>query len=160
MHRTAIPRLLALFYVHFHPSRGPTVLHFVSAQLPLSLLPSLPLLSDFLIPKRLLSAHILAILVNNNILVAYPIYIINEERYHRNDFMFSLCFVFKARSEAGGWMHWEPVIRKAGSLLQSLEEEDGWVSENMEFGDALKNIIEQMFEDLNTYGECRIPISN
>lgn len=52
---------------------------------------------------------------------------------------------------------YEPVVRKVSRVLTSCEEESAFLS-SPSHSQALHGIIEQLYEDLNSYSETSIPI--
>ena len=91
-------------------------------------------------------------------------------RYQRNEFMWNLCFVFSASSSLEAF---EPVIRKCGRILRSAEVslltfssslihsyqlDSAYLSSPSLDHTSLHAVLEQLFEDLNSYSETSIPL--
>ncbi|KAA1067206.1 Nitrogen permease regulator 2 [Puccinia graminis f. sp. tritici] len=73
---------------------------------------------DFILPKKHLCGHLVTVSSGSVKILGFPTLIEDEEKYNRNFFMFNLCFVFNKDSELLGY---EPIIRKTGRVLRSLE---------------------------------------
>ncbi len=78
-----------------------------------------------------------------------------ERRYQRNEYMWNLCFVFHASSALDAF---EPVVRKCGRILRSAEVDSGYLSSPDPEHTSLSAVLEQLFEDLNSYSETSIPL--
>ncbi|KAK9451477.1 nitrogen permease regulator 2 [Limtongia smithiae] len=106
-------------------------------------------------------------------IVSHPV-MISSAAYERNYFIFNFCFVFHKDADVSAYI---PVVRKLGRMFQALEEQNRFLSSSLRTiphhpgagplpGDAadaereetLRSIIDQVFEDLNNYCECYIPI--
>ena len=152
------PPLLGLLYAEFHPLLGPIIAHHTPDSLPITALcPSLHALLPYLIPRRALSNHMLTFHKPPVTLIGFPCYI-THERYTRNDFAFNLVFVFNSTDDVDCW---KKVVKKTAGVLQTLEKELGFLSEREKEDtsvDRVKWMLDSMFEDLNTFHECRVPI--
>lgn len=51
-------------------------------------------------------------------IMGYPVLLEDGARYRRNTFIFNLCFVFDGRADVRAY---EPIVRKCGRVLRSLE---------------------------------------
>ena len=79
--------------------------------------------------------------------------------------MWNLCFVFSAESSMEAF---EPVVRKCGRILRSAEVrqnvdlliqiDSAYLSSEREGHTPLIAVLEQLFEDLNSYSETSIPL--
>jgi len=74
--------------------------------------------------------------------------------YERNYFRYNLCFVF---ARAADLSCYEPVVRKVCRVLTACEEESAFLS-SPRTSPTLHAILEQLYEDLNSYSETSIPI--
>ncbi|EPQ32193.1 uncharacterized protein PFL1_00390 [Pseudozyma flocculosa PF-1] len=83
-----------------------------------------------------------------------PILIEDAARYRRNNFIFNLCFVFEGHSDVRAY---EPVVRKCGRVLRGLEESQSFLS-NPRSMSRVYGIIEQLYEDLNSYCESFVAL--
>jgi hypothetical protein len=77
----------------------------------------------------------------------------NYERYY---FRFNICFVFDASADLSCY---EPIVRKVNRVLTACEEESSFLS-SPETSFKIHAILEQLYEDLNSYSETSIPIDN
>ncbi|KAJ3796946.1 nitrogen permease regulator 2-domain-containing protein [Lentinula aff. detonsa] len=75
-------------------------------------------------------------------------------KYQRNFFRFNICFVFERTADLSCY---EPIVRKISRVLASCEEESGFLSAPGNHT-AINAIIEQLYEDLNSYSETSISI--
>ncbi|KAJ3819492.1 nitrogen permease regulator 2-domain-containing protein [Lentinula raphanica] len=75
-------------------------------------------------------------------------------KYERNFFRFNICFVFERTADLSCY---EPIVRKISRVLASCEEESGFLSTPNNSA-AIHAIIEQLYEDLNSYSETSISI--
>ncbi|KAI9319406.1 nitrogen permease regulator 2-domain-containing protein [Dichotomocladium elegans] len=116
---------------------------------------------EYIIPKPQLYKRLVTICVDKYKVLGFPMAIRNHEKYEqiRNEFRFNLCFVFERDAETSSY---EAVVRKLARVLEVLEIECNFLSEDAKptnQTNAVQNIIEQLFEDLNSYCECQIPIN-
>lgn len=79
---------------------------------------------------------------------------IEDERYPRNQFIWNLAFVFDQRSDLSGF---EPVVRKCGRIFRACELDSQYLTHRSTRAN-IQNVIDQMFEDLNSYSETSITI--
>ncbi|CAG8627576.1 13791_t:CDS:2, partial [Cetraspora pellucida] len=168
------PRLVSVFYSVFDPDKGPQVVFDVpegyikvpeiSIQVPegpIKLTKSstpiidFPSISQYIVPTQQLCGHLVNICTNSYQVMGYPVGIWGN-RYPRNSFMFNLSFVFDRGADTSSY---EPVVRKVARVLTSLENESAFLSSESTKS-FIYNIIEQLFEDLNSYCECQIPINS
>lgn len=71
--------------------------------------------------------------------------------------MFNLCFVFDKDSELLGY---EPIVRKTGRVLRSLEEKNSLLSTPNNSSFEIKSILEELFEELNSFSEVSISLNH
>lgn len=153
------PRLVSVFYATFHETRGPEVLHEVPDG---AIIPSegtdtlfdFDAVSEYIIPKTALCGRLVTISAGRYKIMGFPVAITDHDKYQRNTFMFNLCCVFDRDADIACY---EPIVRKLGRILRSLEEESSFLSQPPQIG-AMYRVIEQLLEDLNSYCECQIPI--
>ncbi|WWC86053.1 uncharacterized protein L201_000924 [Kwoniella dendrophila CBS 6074] len=89
-------------------------------------------------------------------IMGFPNVIIGESgRYKRNEYMWNLCFVFHSSSSLEAF---EPVVRKCARILRSAEEDSSYLSAPRPEHTPLTSVLEQLFEDLNSYSETSIPL--
>ncbi|EAU88817.2 nitrogen permease regulator Npr2 [Coprinopsis cinerea okayama7 len=87
-----------------------------------------------------------------SIIIGFPVELTG--RYKRYYFRYNLCFVFERNADLSCY---EPVVRKISRVLKSCEEESGFLS-SPETCTQVYSILEQLYEDLNSYSETSIPI--
>ncbi|KAE8257066.1 hypothetical protein A4X13_0g2596 [Tilletia indica] len=87
-------------------------------------------------------------------ILGFPVFLSDESRYARNDFRFNMCFVFDASADTRPY---EPVVRKIARILTGLEESSSFLS-NEKSRNRILGIIEQLYQDLNSYCESFVPL--
>ncbi|KAH9454055.1 hypothetical protein MJO28_007052 [Puccinia striiformis f. sp. tritici] len=112
---------------------------------------------DFILPKKHLCGHLVTVSSGSVKILGFPTLIEDEEKYERNFFMFNLCFVFDKDSELLGY---EPVVRKTGRVLRSLEEKNSLLSAPSNSRFEIKSILEELFEELNSFSEVSISLNH
>ncbi|KAK9467546.1 nitrogen permease regulator 2 [Lipomyces arxii] len=159
------PQILSLFYATFHATEGTKVLYQVPAGSAVkstdSSAYSSPLfdfesINSYIIPKPQLCNKLLTLRVNNYRIVSHPVHIW-DSNYARNSFLFNFCFVFHKNADISAYT---PVVRKLSKMFQTLEEQNKVLSSSLMLNEGLKSIVDQIFEDLNNYCECFIPIDD
>lgn len=80
---------------------------------------------------------------------------LEDRKYARNKFIFNFAFVLDEDVE---FSTYKSVVRKVAKLFKALEEQSGFLSNEVTRNDVYA-LIEQVMEDLNNYSECMIPIS-
>ncbi|KAI7868865.1 nitrogen permease regulator 2 [Spinellus fusiger] len=163
------PRIHSIFYAVFDIIKGTVVQH----QVPEGSITQLPTqgdaltrpliefeaISEYIIPKKQLYKRLVTICINNYKVMGCPVILNDHEKYchFRNEFRFNLCFVFERDAETSSY---EAVVRKLSRVLEGLELECDFLSQDVSSENRpVQNIIEQLFEDLNSYCECQIPIN-
>ncbi|KAI8645679.1 nitrogen permease regulator 2 [Parasitella parasitica] len=171
------PRIHSIFYAVFDIIKGTVVKHQVpegsitpqNSTLSDSLtidptqsgktLVDFEAISEYIIPKKQLYKRLVTICSNGYKVMGCPVVLHDHERYRhfRNEFRFNLCFVFEQGAESSSY---EAVVRKMSRVLEGLELECNFLSNEVgSESQTVQNVIEQLFEDLNSYCECQIPIN-
>ena len=111
--------------------------------------------------------------------LGWPISLESEE-YARNRFTFNVCFVLREHekndesggvgsSKGFGVRSWEKAVKKTALFFQALEVEDGTLAAEEEREDTSDSkegrrvigpLLEKLFEQLTSYGEACVRISN
>ncbi|KAI9508281.1 NPR2-domain-containing protein [Russula earlei] len=86
--------------------------------------------------------------------LGFPVELLGN--YERHYFRFNVCFVFDASADVSCY---EPIVRKVNRVLTACEEESSFLS-SPESSFKIHAILEQLYEDLNSYSETSIPIDN
>ncbi|BFZ63330.1 Nitrogen permease regulator 2 [Saitoella coloradoensis] len=153
------PRLVAIFFAVFDPQLGPHVLHQVPSA---SIHPHSPsaifdfeALSEYIIPKPQLCSRLIQICSRGYRVLGWPICMV-DKKYERNALMFNLCCVFEEGADSSCYVS---IVRRLNRVFKRLEEQNAFIS-NPQNALQIHNIIEQVFEDLNNYCECMIPIND
>ncbi|KAG5653846.1 hypothetical protein H0H81_010119 [Sphagnurus paluster] len=174
-----LPRIQSVFYSVFDVLQGPKIVYQVpegliavpeSAATPASptdyyhrdrcarSAPSSSVLfhfddiSKYVIPHRQLCGRLVTCSTKNHRVIGFPVEL--RGKYERNYFRYNLCFVFDRSADLSCY---EPIVRKVSRVLSSCEKESGFLY-NPETSSAIHAILEQLYEDLNSYSETSIPI--
>ncbi|KAJ3061355.1 Nitrogen permease regulator 2, partial [Rhizoclosmatium hyalinum] len=155
----------AIFYSEFHPIQGPVVVYSVPEGSVVSGRPNethkddiviFEHVSEYVIPKPALCNRLVSLTATSSrTIIGHPVSI-EDAKYERNAFLFNLVFVFDSNDKT---QPYEQVVRKMSRILRSLELESGLLS-NKDTKPKVFSIMDQLLQDLNTYFECRINISD
>jgi len=88
-------------------------------------------------------------------ILGYPV-CLEDRKYERNEFIFNFAIVLD--EDVIEYSTYKSVVRKVAKLFKALEEQSGFLS-NEVTAVGVFALIEQVLEDLNNYSECMIPIS-
>ncbi|KAI8066391.1 nitrogen permease regulator 2-domain-containing protein, partial [Gongronella butleri] len=159
------PRIHSIFYAVFDVVKGTVVKY----QVPEGSITSQhednkPLfdfdaISEYIIPKDQLYTRLVTVNTGNYKVMGCPVILLDHEKYRnvRNELRFNLCFVFDQHAETSSY---EAVVRKLSRVLQGLEVECDFLSSEASKSDkSVQTVMEQLYEDLNSYCECQIPIN-
>lgn len=111
--------------------------------------------SSHIIPKQELCDRLVTVCTNKFRLLGHPVCIDDDRRYERNEFIFNFAILLDEDDEFGTY---KSVVRKLAKLFKALEEQSGFLSNEVTRA-GVYALIEQVLEDLNNYSECMIPIS-
>lgn len=111
-------------------------------------------ISSHIIPKQELCDRLVTICNNKYRILGYPV-CLEDRRYERNEFIFNFTLVLDQDAEFNTY---KSVVRKLAKLFKALEEQSGFLSNEVTRA-GVYGLIEQILEDLNNYSECMIPIS-
>eukprot|EP01104_Vermistella_antarctica_P001293 TRINITY_DN11345_c0_g1_i1.p1 TRINITY_DN11345_c0_g1~~TRINITY_DN11345_c0_g1_i1.p1 ORF type:complete len:399 (-),score=95.71 TRINITY_DN11345_c0_g1_i1:114-1310(-) len=130
--------------------------------------------SDYIITKPVLCSRITCITTSNgNKILGVPTCIQNT-KYQRNALMFNVSFVFRLNGPAKVYPYlspdesentalelsiYEPVLWKISEIFRRLEVNEEFLFKP-DTKDKVKDIIAQIRADLNSLGQCRIPITD
>ncbi|KAF8892501.1 nitrogen permease regulator 2-domain-containing protein [Infundibulicybe gibba] len=109
-------------------------------------------ISKYVIPHSALCGRLVICSTEKHRIIGFPVQLMGK--YKRNYFRYNLCFVFERAADLSCY---EPIVRKVSRVLTSCEEESGFLS-NPQTSPALHAILEQLYEDLNSYSETSITI--
>ncbi|EIW65977.1 hypothetical protein TREMEDRAFT_70382 [Tremella mesenterica DSM 1558] len=121
-------------------------------------------ISEYVIPKKSLHGKLVSLLTvgwedgekTEFRVLGFPTALTDTEgRYTRNEYIWNLCFVFKAMASLDAY---EPVVRKCARILRSAEIDSAYLSSPAADHTNLHAVLEQLFEDLNSYSETSIPL--
>ncbi|KAF5381045.1 hypothetical protein D9615_004038 [Tricholomella constricta] len=173
-----LPRIQSVFYSVFDVHQGPKIVYQVPEGLiavPESLVtPNSPVdyhrdrsvrsassnavlfhfddISKYIIPPSQLCGRLVTCSTKNHRVIGFPVEL--RGKYERNYFRYNLCFVFDRSADLSCY---EPIVRKVSRVLSSCEKESGFLY-NSETSPAIHAILEQLYEDLNSYSETSITI--
>ncbi|GJE90893.1 NPR2-domain-containing protein [Phanerochaete sordida] len=108
--------------------------------------------SKYIIPPSALCGRLVKFATRSHRIIGFPVEL--KGRYRRNYFRYNLCFVFDRNADLSCY---EPVVRKVSRVLTSCEEESAFLS-GPNSAPAIHAILEQLYEDLNSYSETSIQI--
>ncbi|KAH9952129.1 NPR2-domain-containing protein [Amylocystis lapponica] len=109
-------------------------------------------ISKYVMPPSALCGRLVICTSRKHRIIGFPVEL--RGSYERNYFRYNLCFVFERNADLSCY---EPVVRKVSRVLTSCEEESEFLS-NPQSSPAIHAILEQLYEDLNSYSETSIPI--
>lgn len=109
-------------------------------------------ISKYVIPPSQLCGRLVTCATRNHRIIGFPVEL--RGKYMRNYFRYNLCFVFDRPADLSCY---EPIVRKVSRVLSSCEKESGFLS-NPDTALAIHPILEQLYEDLNSYSETSIPV--
>lgn len=181
------PRIVAIFYSIFHPTKGPSVIYQVpegsvytshaeaatetedeqqqqesqdrGASQPQAHAPLFDFknLSEYIIPRAPLCGRLITYSITSHggqsyKILSHPVLLVDQQKYPRNSFIFNLAFVFDGRADVRAY---EPIVRKCARELKDLEQNSSFLSRS-QF--RMYEVIEQLFEDLNSYYESFVAL--
>ncbi|KAI4525029.1 nitrogen permease regulator 2 [Schizophyllum commune Loenen D] len=168
-----LPRIQSVFYAVFDVQKGPKIVYQVPEGLIATSGPSNPALgaqrsgssnrilfnfddiSKYVIPPSPLCGRLVTCATKHYRIVGHPV-ALEGAQYERNYLYYNVCFVFERSADVSCY---EPIVRKVNRVLTSCEEESKYIS-CPPTPDAMQAILEQLFEDLNSYSETAIPIDH
>lgn len=133
--------------------------------------------SAYIIPAYELCNQALSLVTRGRRVLGWPVSL-EDPKYHRNRFTFNVCFVVDESLDGRATTAWQAVVAKAArwfegiermeGILASAEAEgggvigtgEGKVERKAAAGVGVAEILEQVFEQLNTYGECCARLSD
>ncbi|OQR96411.1 hypothetical protein ACHHYP_15825 [Achlya hypogyna] len=141
----------AIFYSEFDNIAGPQIVY----QAPLNALSNevFDSVSGYIIIDKALCGKIITVCPQDIKIVGYPV-CIEDDKYHRNALLFNIGFVFQRSMDSTPY---KPILRKLGSLMESMEKENGFLSRESSKA-TLATILPAILHDLTHFGECTIPI--
>lgn len=126
-------------------------------------------ISEYIIGKSALKHRLVTCTLGRHRILSFPC-VIEDERYPRNQFIWNVAFVFDRASDLSAF---EPVVRKCGRIFRACEvrllalpfclcsrrvQLDSQYLTHRSTRANIQNVIDQMFEDLNSYSETSITI--
>ncbi|KAG9013633.1 Nitrogen permease regulator 2 [Tulasnella sp. JGI-2019a] len=112
-------------------------------------------ISEYVIPKTRLCGRLVHCNTPKHRILGFPVILFGDQ-YKRHDFRYNLCFVFDRVADLSCY---EPIVRKCARVLQTCEEESNFLSNPATSG-RMYSILEQLYEDLNSYSETSIRIDS
>ncbi|KAJ7063398.1 nitrogen permease regulator 2-domain-containing protein [Mycena amicta] len=110
-------------------------------------------ISKYVIPQSQLCGRLVACSTKRHRIMGFPVQL-SGPKYQRNYLRYNLCFVFERGADLSCY---EPIVRKVSRVLTACEEESEFLS-SPTTSPAIHAILEQLYEDLNSYSETSIPI--
>ncbi|KAJ7449926.1 nitrogen permease regulator 2-domain-containing protein [Mycena latifolia] len=109
-------------------------------------------ISKYVIPQSQLCGRLVTCSTKRHRIIGFPVEL--KGKYQRNYLRYNLCFVFERGADLSCY---EPIVRKVSRVLTACEEESEFLS-SPSTSPAIHAILEQLYEDLNSYSETSIPI--
>ncbi|KAJ7125487.1 nitrogen permease regulator 2-domain-containing protein [Mycena crocata] len=109
-------------------------------------------ISKYVIPQSQLCGRLVTCSTKRHRIIGFPVEL--KGKYQRNYLRYNLCFVFERGADLSCY---EPIVRKVSRVLTACEEESDFLS-SPNTSPAIHAILEQLYEDLNSYSETSIPI--
>ncbi|KAF6763906.1 nitrogen permease regulator Npr2 [Ephemerocybe angulata] len=109
-------------------------------------------ISMYVIPPSALCGRLVICSTRRHRIIGFPVEL--PGGYRRNYFRYNLCFVFERSADLSCY---EPIVRKVSRVLKNCEEESNFLS-SAQTSHQVHAILEQLYEDLNSYSETSIPI--
>lgn len=140
-----------IFFSEFHPTLGPKISYqvpeeYISREL-------FDTVQVYIITKPELQNKLITVTAMDKKLIGCPV-CIEHKKYSRNALLFNLGFVCDAQAKTCAL---EPIVKKLAGYLKTLELESGFIS-NEESKQRLVPIMTYLRKELNTTGECSLPI--
>ncbi|KAF8911995.1 nitrogen permease regulator 2-domain-containing protein [Gymnopilus junonius] len=153
-----LPRIQSVFYAVFDVRQGPKIVY----QVPEDLIAVSPIaqrtlfnfndISMYVIPPPALCGRLVTCSTKRHRIIGFPVEL--KGKYTRNYYRYNLCFVFDREADLS---RYEPIVRKVSRVLKACEEESAFLS-SPQTSPAVHAILEQLYEDLNSYSETSIAI--
>uniref|UniRef100_A0A0N4UQM6 Nitrogen permease regulator 2 n=1 Tax=Dracunculus medinensis TaxID=318479 RepID=A0A0N4UQM6_DRAME len=157
-HSSGVPKLKAIIFAEFDSNKGPVI----TFQVPKLLFDAknFDTFSSAIITKPELFQRLIKVNhVEDNEGHVFKVMGhaigIESEQYPRGRYIFNLCFVVDKESNVD--CMYEPMVQKCAAYLTQLETENNFLSRSK---DELPNLMLAIFEGLNAYGECKIPVAD
>ncbi|KAG0699675.1 nitrogen permease regulator 2-domain-containing protein [Suillus ampliporus] len=109
-------------------------------------------ISKYVIPPGELCGRLVICATRKYRIIGFPVLL--PGNYKRNYFQYNVCFVFERSADLSCY---EPIVRKVSRVLTACEEESFFLSSSQS-SPAMHAILEQLYEDLNSYSETSIQI--
>lgn len=114
-------------------------------------------LSEYIVPRAPLCGRLITYSTTSHQgqsykVLSHPVLIVDQQKYPRNSFIFNLAFVFDGKADVRAY---EPIVRKCARELKDLEQNSSFLSRS-QF--RMYELIEQLFEDLNSYYESFVAL--
>ncbi|PCH37993.1 NPR2-domain-containing protein [Wolfiporia cocos MD-104 SS10] len=110
-------------------------------------------ISKYVMPPSALCGRLVICATRKHRVIGFPVEL--RGIYERNYFRYNLCFVFERHADLSCY---EPIVRKVSRVLTACEEESKFLSSEPT-SPAIHAILEQLYEDLNSYSETSIPVN-
>ncbi|KAF9454676.1 NPR2-domain-containing protein [Macrolepiota fuliginosa MF-IS2] len=107
----------------------------------------------YVIPPSALCGRLVICSTQNHRIIGLPV-ALKGRQYERNFFRYNICFVFDRGADLSCY---DPIVRKVSRVLTACEEESRFLSMPSK-SYPIHAVLEQLYEDLNSYAETSIPI--
>ncbi|VDM52863.1 unnamed protein product [Angiostrongylus costaricensis] len=151
-----VPKLKAIFYAEFDIDIGPVIRYQIPEDQVVVSPERFSAFSAAIIPKDEMLNRLVKLNFRDYKVMGHPIGLKHETWYARGQLNFNMCFVVAKESTID--CMYEPLVQKFAEYLVDLEMECGFLHAP-ESRSQLPTIMNKVFTDLNTCGECVLPVT-
>ncbi|XP_061414826.1 GATOR1 complex protein NPRL2 [Lethenteron reissneri] len=140
-----------ILFSEFHPTAGPKI----TFQVPEDYISKefFDTIQVYIITKPELQNKLITVTALGKKVIGCPVCIENK-KYSRNALLFNMALVCDAAAKTCSL---EPIVKKLSTYLKTLEQENGFIS-NEESKQRLPRIMAELLSELNSSGRCSIPV--
>ncbi|XP_075921267.1 GATOR1 complex protein NPRL2 isoform X3 [Petromyzon marinus] len=144
-------RIECILFSEFHPTAGPKI----TFQVPEDYISKefFDTIQVYIITKPELQNKLITVTALGKKVIGCPVCIENK-KYSRNALLFNMALVCDAAAKTCSL---EPIVKKLSTYLKTLEQENGFIS-NEESKQRLPRIMAELLSELNSSGRCSIPV--
>ncbi|KAK6759530.1 hypothetical protein RB195_021237 [Necator americanus] len=152
-----VPKLKAIFYAEFDIEIGPVIRYQIPDDQTVVSPERFSAFSAAIIPKDEMLNRLIKLNFRDYKVMGHPIGLKHDTWYARGQLNFNMCFVVAKESTID--CMYEPLVQKFAEYLVDLEMECGFLHV-AEKRAQLPTIMRKVFTDLNTCGECVLPVTD
>ncbi|GMT04444.1 hypothetical protein PENTCL1PPCAC_26618 [Pristionchus entomophagus] len=148
-----VPKLTAIIYAEFDKTYGPIVRYQVPEDRQAISKETFNSFSALILPKEDLLNKMIKVIFKECKIIGHPIGL-DCPIYTRGRHIFNMCFIVPKDSSAD--CMYEPLVQKLNEYLVDVEQECFYLTKRPE---AVKDLMNQIFEEVNQKGECVIKVT-